>query len=227
MDTLNAVFTWFLQSENWLGDEGIFVRLSEHLYYVRISLAIATGIALPLGIAIAHYKRSAHIAIGLFNLGRALPSLGVVILAIMVIGFDVSAVILALTLMSIPPILTNTIVGIGEVESSLKNSAKAMGMRRRDIILELELPLAFPIIFVGFRTALLQLIATATIAAYAGFGGLGRFLIDGLGRYDIPQTIAGAITVSVLAMLSEGLCSGAEKLIRKQAWLGKSPLNAT
>jgi osmoprotectant transport system permease protein len=207
MNIFTGVYLWFSHAENWLGENGILIRLAEHIYYVSLSLAIACAIALPLGVLMANYRKGANVAIGVFNLGRALPSLGIVILAIMVIGYETSTVIIALVTMSIPPILTNTYVGINQVDSSLKHAAKSMGMRRGQMFMQLELPLAFPLIFSGFRSALVQLIATATIAAYAGFGGLGRFLIDGLGRNDTPQIIGGALVVSALAIASEWVCS--------------------
>jgi osmoprotectant transport system permease protein len=213
MNIITGVYLWFCLAENWLGENGILIRLAEHIYYVALSLAIACAIALPLGVVMANYRKGAHVAIGVFNLGRALPSLGIVILAIMLIGYETSTVIIALVTMSIPPILTNTYVGINQVDSALKHAAQSMGMRRGQMFVQLELPLAFPLIFSGFRSALVQLIATATIAAYAGFGGLGRFLIDGLGRNDTPQIIGGALVVSALAIASEWVCSIIETIM--------------
>ncbi|WP_338524610.1 ABC transporter permease [Pseudomonas batumici] len=225
MDVFQSLYGWFVRADHWRGDDGILTRLAEHLGYVSLSIVIASLIALPLGILIANYRQGAQLAIGIFNIGRALPSLGVVILAIMLIGYDPATVILALVVMSIPPILTNTIVGISQVDSSLKNAAAAMGMRRWQTFIQLELPLAFALILAGFRTALVQLIATATIAAYAGFGGLGRFLIDGLGRNDIPQIMAGAVLVSALAIASEWACSNIERRMVKTIRPGQHSMN--
>ncbi|ROM79173.1 ABC transporter permease [Pseudomonas brassicacearum] len=227
MNMIASVYLWFSLPENWAGENGILIRLAEHIYYVSLSLAIACAIALPLGVLMANYRKGAHVAIGVFNLGRALPSLGMVILAIMVIGYETSTVIIALVVMSIPPILTNTYVGIDQVDASLKSAAKSMGMSRGQTFIQLELPLAFPLIFSGFRSALVQLIATATIAAYAGFGGLGRFLIDGLGRNDTPQIIGGALVVSVLAIVSEWVCSMIETLMLRKWRAGDVELSAT
>ncbi|KPY89200.1 ABC transporter permease [Pseudomonas syringae pv. tagetis] len=213
MDMIVSVYLWFSLPDHWWGENGILTRLAEHIYYVSLSLLIACVIALPLGVLLANYRKGAHVAIAVFNIGRALPSLGIVILAIMLIGYDTSTVIIALVTMSIPPILSNTYVGIDQVDSSLKQAARSMGMRRGQVFIQLEWPLAFPLIFSGFRSALVQLIATATIAAYAGFGGLGRFLIDGLGRNDTPQIIGGAVMVSALAIVSEWVCSIIETLM--------------
>jgi len=222
MSIFRDVWQWFSLPENWLGAEGLLSRLQEHIYYVSLSIVIASVIALPLGVLLANYRKGAQVAMGIFNVGRALPSLGVVILAIMVIGYDTVTVIFALVAMSVPLILTNTIVGIQQVESTLRSSAASMGLRRWQIFLQVELPMAFPLIFAGFRAALVQLIATATIAAYAGFGGLGRFLIDGLGRNDTPQIISGALVVSTLAIVSETVCSSVEKRIMKKVRPGEA-----
>ncbi|MDQ0121853.1 osmoprotectant transport system permease protein [Pseudomonas lini] len=217
MDMISGVYLWFLSPEHWLGEDGLLSRMGEHIYYVSLSITMACAIALPLGVLMANYRKGAQWVMALFNLGRALPSLGIVILAIMVIGYETGTVIIALVVMSIPPILTNTYVGIAQVDASLKSSAKSIGMRRWQTFTQLELPLAFPLIFSGIRSALVQLIATATIAAYAGFGGLGRFLIDGLGRNDTPQIIGGALVVSALAIASEAACSTIEKWMT-QKW---------
>jgi osmoprotectant transport system permease protein len=216
MSAIQEVLEWFGKSESWSGADGIPIRLAEHFYFVGLSITLAAAVAFPLGVVIAKQKSAARVAMAVFNVGRALPAFGVIILAIMVVGYDSSTVILALTLTSIPPILTNTIVGIAQIDTSLTNAAAAMGMQRWQTFFQLELPMAFPTIFAGFRTALVQLIATATIAAYAGFGGLGRFLIDGLGRNDTSQIIAGALLVSVVAMTCEWLGSRAEKAIKKR-----------
>jgi osmoprotectant transport system permease protein len=138
MNMIASVYLWFSLSDNWLGESGILTRLAEHIYYVSLSLVIACAIALPLGVLLANYRKGAQVAIGLFNIGRALPSLGIVILAIMLIGYETSTVIIALVTMSIPPILTNTYVGIDQVDSSLKQAARSMGMRRGQMFFQLE-----------------------------------------------------------------------------------------
>lgn len=149
MDILQATFQWLLQPQHWTGDAGILLRLREHLYYVLISIVVASAIALPLGIILGYWRKGAFVIINLFNIGRAIPSLGLILLCIIVFGFN-------------------------------------------------DIPVF---------TALVQLIATAVVAAYAGLGGLGRFLIDGLGQRDIPQVIAGSLVVSLLAIGCELLFS--------------------
>lgn len=203
MELFTATLHWFLQPDHWLGDAGILLRLREHIYYVAISMLIACAIALPLGVALGYWRKGAFLVINLFNVGRAIPSLGLLLLCIILFGFNDFPVFLALVAMSIPPILTNTWVGIYHADRTLCDAAIALGMTPLQSLWQLRIPLASPLIFAGVRTALLQLIATAVIAAYAGLGGLGRFLIDGLGQRDIPQVIAGSIVVSLLAIACE------------------------
>lgn len=222
MEILYAVLLWFGNAANWFGVDGITTRLIEHFYFVGLSFVLAVSVALPLGVLIARQKMASQVAMAAFNVGRALPALGVIILAIMIIGYDPSTVILALTITCIPPILTNTVIGIAQIDSAFTSAAAAMGMGRWQTFVQLELPMAFPTIFAGFRTALVQLIATATLAGYAGFGGLGRYLIDGLGRNDTAQIIAGAIVVSTVAIVCEWLSSKVEGFIRRRLRPGET-----
>ena len=207
MDILQATLGWFLQPEHWLSDGGILVRLREHIYYVTLSMLIASAIALPTGIALGYWRKGAFVIINLFNIGRAVPALGLILLCILLFGYNDIPLFAALVAMSVPPILTNAWVGIYHADRQLCDAAKALGMTPLQSLWQLRIPLAAPLIFAGMRTALVQLIATAVVAAYAGLGGLGRFLIDGLGQRDIPQVIAGSLVVSLLAIGSELLFS--------------------
>jgi len=207
MEIITATFSWFMLPEHWFGTAGILIRLREHLWYVLISMAIAALIALPLGVALGYWRKGAFIVINLFNIGRAIPSLGLILLCIILFGFNDIPVFLALVALSIPPILTNTWVGIYHADRTLCDAATALGMTPLQSLWQVRIPLAIPLIFAGIRTALLQLIATAVVAAYAGLGGLGRFLIDGLGQRDMPQVIAGSLVVTLLAVACELLFS--------------------
>ncbi|MDG9850687.1 ABC transporter permease subunit [Klebsiella grimontii] len=188
MDILQATFHWLLQPQHWTGDAGILLRLREHLYYVLISIVVASAIALPLGIILGYWRKGAFVIINLFNIGRAIPSLGLILLCIIVFGFNDIPVFTALVAMSIPPILTNAWVGIYHADRQLCDAAKALGMTPLQSLWQLRIPLAAPLIL-------------------AGLGGLGRFLIDGLGQRDIPQVIAGSLVVSLLAIGCELLFS--------------------
>ncbi|WP_433636797.1 ABC transporter permease [Kluyvera georgiana] len=207
MDILTATWHWLTQPDHWLSDTGILLRLREHLWYVLVSMVIASAIALPLGVALGYWRKGAFLVINLFNIGRAIPSLGLILLCIILFGFNDVPVFLALIALSVPPILTNTWVGIYHADRTLCDAATALGMTPVQSLWQLRIPLAMPLIFAGIRTALLQLIATAVVAAYAGLGGLGRFLIDGLGQRDIPQVISGSLVVTLLALACEGIFS--------------------
>lgn len=207
MDILTATWHWLTQPDHWLSDTGILLRLREHLWYVLVSMVIASAIALPLGVALGYWRKGAFLVINLFNIGRAIPSLGLILLCIILFGFNDVPVFLALIALSVPPILTNTWVGIYHADRTLCDAATALGMTPVQSLWQLRIPLAMPLIFAGIRTALLQLIATAVVAAYAGLGGLGRFLIDGLGQRDIPQVISGSLVVTLLALTCEGIFS--------------------
>ena len=207
MDILTATWHWLTQPDHWLSDTGILLRLREHLWYVLVSMVIASAIALPLGVALGYWRKGAFLVINLFNIGRAIPSLGLILLCIILFGFNDVPVFVALIALSVPPILTNTWVGIYHADRTLCDAATALGMTPVQSLWQLRIPLAMPLIFAGVRTALLQLIATAVVAAYAGLGGLGRFLIDGLGQRDIPQVISGSLVVTLLALACEGIFS--------------------
>lgn len=217
MGILTETWFWFLDGGHWTGDLGLITRFFQHLYYVLVSLIIAFLIAQPLGVLLGYLKRGGFFIINLFNIGQAFPSLGIILLCIMLFGFNDIPVFIALVALSIPPMLTNTYVGISHADQILCDAAKAMGMTPLQSLLKVRIPLAMPLIFAGIRTALLQLIATAVVAAYAGLDGLGRFLIDGLGQRDYPQVIAGSLVISLLAI-------GCELLMARLAkrWLSIS-----
>ncbi len=213
MATFVATFHWLTDAGHWTGDSGILQRIAEHGWYVSVSIVIATVIGVPAGIFLGYRPRLAFWFINLFNAGRAIPSLGLILLFILLIGFTDLPVFIALIAMSLPPIVTNTYAGIYHADKQLCDAARAMGMTGWQSLTGLRLPLAMPLIFSGFRTALLQLIATAVIAAYAGAGGLGRFLIDGLGQQDVPQIISGAFIVSVLAIVCDMILLALRRLL--------------
>jgi osmoprotectant transport system permease protein len=143
------------------------------------------------------------LAVNLTNLGRAIPSLGIIILTFTLVGFGIVPVVVALTALAIPPIVTNSYVGIRSVDRDVREAAEGMGMRGRQVLWQVELPVAMPLIMAGIRTSAVQVVATATLAAYVGLGGLGRYLIDGLSQRDLAQVVGGAILVAVLSLATE------------------------
>ena len=208
-------FAYLFDSANWhlTGESSIPQRLAEHVGFTLASLLLGALIALPLGLLIGHTNRGAFIAIGLGNLGRSLPTFGLVLLLVIWRGVYVWPVVVALVVLAIPPILAQTYAGIRSVDRSAVDAAVGMGMRPMQVLFKAEVPMALPLIFGGLRSALLQVCATATIAAYASFGGLGRLLIDGLSRNEYDQIFAGAIMVALLAIILDYLSAAVERAV--------------
>jgi len=203
LNVVNEVIAWLTDPAQWSGPEGIPVRTLQHLGYSLLATAIAAAIALPIGVLIGHTGRGAVFAVNLTNLGRAIPTLGIIILVFILAGFGIVPVLVALTALAVPPIVTNSYVGVRSVDPEVREAAEGMGMRGRQVLWRVELPVAMPLIMAGIRTSTVQVVATATLAAYVGLGGLGRYLIDGFSQRDLPQVVGGAILVAVLALLIE------------------------
>jgi osmoprotectant transport system permease protein len=206
-------FSYLLDGANWAGvDSSIPQRLLEHVAYTLVTLAISAAIALPIGLLIGHTNRGALLAINIGNAGRALPTFGLLSLMVTLIGTGTLPVLVALVALAVPPILSATYAGIRSVDPSAVNAAIGMGMRPAQVLFKAEVPMALPLIFSGLRSALLQVCATATVAAYVGFGGLGRFLIDGLSTNDYAQVFAGAVLVAILAIALDFLSAAAQRV---------------
>ena len=203
MNVVNEVIAWLTDPAQWSGPEGIPVRTLQHLGYSLLATAIAAAIALPIGVLIGHTGRGAVFAVNLTNLGRAIPTLGIIILVFILAGFGIVPVLVALTALAVHPIVTNSYVGVRSVDPEVREAAEGMGMRGRQVLWKVELPVAMPLIMAGIRTSTVQVVATATLAAYVGLGGLGRYLIDGFSQRDLPEVVGGAILVAVLALLIE------------------------
>jgi osmoprotectant transport system permease protein len=201
---VGETFDWLTASENWSGPDGIPARLLEHIWYSALGVFVAALIALPAGLAIGHTGRGSLAANTLSNFWRALPTLGLVILVFRIEPLSIWPVLVALVVIAIPPILLNTEVGIRSIDPTVRDAARGMGMTGWQALWRVEVPLAMPLILAGFRSATGQVIATATIAAFVGLGGLGRFLIDGYSVRDIGEISGGAVVVAVLALLVEG-----------------------
>jgi osmoprotectant transport system permease protein len=203
VDVVNQVSGWLTDPVNWSGPNGIPVRTLQHLLYSLLATAMAAAIALPIGILIGHTGRGALVAVNTTNLGRAIPSLGILILMFTLVGFGVIPVLVALTALAVPPMVTNSYIGVRSVDPEVREAAEGMGMRGRQVLWQVELPVAMPLIMAGIRTSTVQVVATATLAAIVGLGGLGRYLIDGLSQRDLPQVVGGAILVAVLSLVTE------------------------
>ena len=221
MTVINEVVTWLTDPAQWSGPDGIPVRTLQHLYYSLLATAIAAAIALPIGVFIGHTGRGALFAVNLTNLGRAIPSLGIIILMFTLVGFGLVPVLVALIALAVPPIVTNSYIGVRSVDRDVREAAEGMGMRGRQVLWQVELPVAMPLIMAGIRTSAVQVVATATLAAFVGLGGLGRYLIDGLSQRDLPQVVGGAILVAVLSLLTELVLGRVQSMVVSQGLAGR------
>jgi osmoprotectant transport system permease protein len=176
-----------------------------HVALSAAALALATAIAFPLGVAAARRPALALAAVSVANLGRTLPSLAVLALVMPLLGTGFAPSLFALTLLALPPLLLNTIVGLQGVDPDVVDAARGMGMTPRTILRRIELPLALPVMFAGLRTAAVQVISGAVLAAFIGGGGLGDFITAGIAMMAWPQILVGAIPVTLLALAADFL----------------------
>jgi osmoprotectant transport system permease protein len=221
VDVVNEVIAWLTDPAQWSGPDGIPVRTLQHLWYSLLATAIAAAIALPIGIWIGHTGRGALIAVNLTNLGRAIPTLGIIILVFTLAGFGIVPVLVALVALAIPPMVTNSYIGVRSVDRDVREAAEGMGMRGRQVLWQVELPVAMPLIMAGVRTSTVQVVATATLAAFVGLGGLGRYLIDGLSQRDLPQVVGGAILVALLSLVTELMLGRVQTLVVSDGLAGR------
>jgi osmoprotectant transport system permease protein len=212
LQAIGEIVAWFMDPAHWTGPDGIPTRVAQHVTISILSVAAAIVIALPLGLYIGHTGRLAFLSVNLANIGRAVPSFAVLVMLFPIsiafsgalgrAGIDLAflATFGAMLLLAIPPIVTNTHAGMRDVDRDLIEAGGGMGMRGHQILRRVEIPLALPVIIAGIRLAAVQVVATATLGAVIGGGGLGRYLIDGQARHDYPRLYAGAILVALLAI---------------------------
>ncbi|MFI5806172.1 ABC transporter permease [Streptomyces sp. NPDC051561] len=213
MNTLTAAWDWLTDATHWSGDGGIWDRLGQHLFLTVVCLLLSCLIALPIALVLGHLGKGGALAINISNVGRAVPTFAVLVLLLLTpLGtMGEWPTIIALVLFAVPPLLTNAYVGMRGVDQDIVRAAKGMGMTGKQVMFHVELPLALPLILTGVRIAAVQLVATATLAALAGGGGLGRIITAGFNLASTPQVVAGAVLVAVFALLVEGLFEVAQK----------------
>jgi osmoprotectant transport system permease protein len=207
---LMDIVNWFLDPANLSGPGSIPQRVFEHVALCVAAILTATVIGLPIGLYIGHTRKFASLAINVTNIGRALPSYALVVMILPIsltispeYGLDPIPTFVAMTLLAIPPILISAYAGLRSVDADLVEAGRGMGLRARQILTELELPLSSSVIVGGFRTATLQVIATATIGAIVSGGGLGRFIVDGIHNQDYTTVLGGVILVATLAIVAD------------------------
>ena len=224
---LNSIGGWLTDPAHWTGPNGVPQRVLEHLIYSGISLVIAALIAIPLGVIVGHSGR-AKWTVSLANSLRAVPSLGLLFAVALWLGPKIASSlayvipsVIVLVLLAVPPILSGTYAGIQGVDPAARDAAKGMGMRGGEVLRKVELPCALPLLLSGVRSATLQVIATATIAASISLGGLGRYLIDGLSVSDYAEMASGAILVAALALVMDGILSIVQRTAVSPGLTGK------
>ena len=226
MEFIGEVIAWLTDPASWQGSNGIGVRTWEQIVLSAGALVAALAIALPLGLAIGHTGRGAAIAISISNIGRAVPSLGwlgiffplVLLLQTGESGFVTG--ILALTLLAIPPIVTNTYIGLREVDPDLIEAGRGMGMREGQLLRRVEVPLALPVILAGVRTSAVQTVATATLAAVVSGGTLGVIIIQGINGGGRERLVGAAILVALLSIGTELLFGLFQRLATRRGMTG-------
>ncbi|BBX75461.1 ABC transporter permease [Mycobacterium shinjukuense] len=205
MSFLELALSYLFTASNWTGPVGLAARTCEHLEYTAIAVGLSAVIAVPAGLVIGHTGRGRLLVVGVVNGVRALPTLGVLLLGVLAFGLGMGPPIVALMLLGVPALLAGTYAGIANVDPLVVDAARALGMTESQVLTRVEVPNALPLILGGLRSATLQVVATATVAAYASLGGLGRFLIDGIRERRFHIALVGALMVAVLALILDGL----------------------
>ena len=220
MNILNETVAWLTDPLHWVGPNGIPVRMTEQVIISAVSLMIALAIALPIGLYIGHTGRHTAFAVNSANLWRALPSLAVIAIVLPItasidpeFGFKVYPTVIAMVVLAVPPILVNTYSGLSGVDRDILEAGRGQGMAEHQVLRKVELPLAVPVIATGTRSAAIQVVATATLGAVFGFGGLGRYLVNGISQGDQGQIFGGVVLVAGLVLVTELCFAIAQRLL--------------
>ena len=220
MDTLDGYtsdnplvqgYEWLANPENWQGPAGVPARIVEHLGYSGLTLLIAVAVAVPIGLYVGHTGRGRVAVIALAGVLRALPTLGMLTLFVLLAGLGLMPPIWALVLLAVPPILAGTYAGVSSVSRDVVDASRSMGMTETQILFRVEVPNGLAVILGGFRAGVLQVVATVAVVAYINLGGLGRFLIDGLAVSDYGRVFGGAVVIAVLAIIIDGVLAGLQR----------------
>ncbi|MEA2677692.1 MAG: osmoprotectant transport system permease protein [Chloroflexota bacterium] len=223
MDLIVRTLAWLTDPIHWAGPNGIPARMLEHVGLSAVSLLLAIAIALPIGLYIGHSRRFIWLAVNSATLWRALPSLALIAIVLPITaaidpqaGFKVYPTVVAMVVLAVPPILVNAQAGVTGVERDMVEAGRGQGMSEWQILQRIELPLAVPVIVAGIRSAAIQIVATATLGAILGFGGLGRYLVEGFATFSLggdAEVVAGALLVAALVVVVEAAFAAAQYLL--------------
>lgn len=206
MNLFLEAFAWLFSPEQYSGANALQIRIGEHLFYTFVSIVIAAIIAIPIGYYIGHTGRGREIAVGVSGAARALPSFGLILLLVLLIGVTQKplAAFIAFVLLAVPSILAGAYSGLEQIDRRVIDAARAVGMTEWQILTKVEIPLGLPLLIGGLRAAALQVVATVTLAAYIGLGGLGLYIIKGLALRQFDQMLGAAIVIVILALVLDG-----------------------
>jgi osmoprotectant transport system permease protein len=227
--------TEFITSPStWDGSRyALHLLIVEHIGYAVVSAAVAALIAIPTGLWVGHRRRGELLVTAVANTGRAVPDFGIIILVFLVVGLSNLPVYIALVALAVPPILVNTYVGVQQVEPDVVDAAHGMGLTGFQVLRQVELPIAVPLIMTGFRTAAVQVVATATLAAYVGLGGIGRIIFDGFfagvtrgARPGLGRVIVGSVLVALLAVATELALARLERAVTPRGLRTRAPTSS-
>ncbi|HYF54469.1 MAG TPA: ABC transporter permease [Salinarimonas sp.] len=207
---LGPVVTWIAEHP-----KVFWTAAQQHLALSAAALALAIALALPLAIVLLRWRRGAATAIALVNVLRTIPSLALLVVMLPILGTGFQPALVALTLYGLPAILINAYTALSEVDADIVEAATGQGLSRLQIVRRIQIPLALPVIFAGIRTAAVQIVSAATLAAFIGGGGLGELITAGMGTLDIPQLVVGGLAVAALAIVTELAFGLAERRLNR------------
>lgn len=215
---MRELLDYITDASHWWGKTGLARGIYDHLRISGFAVIVAMIVAMPPAMVLGHVRRGGLLAVSVLNIGRAVPTFAIIALAFPIsleygLGFGFWPTAVALVLLAIPPIFTNTYTGVRGVDSGVVESAVGMGMEPREVLWRVEVPSALPLIITGIRVSAVQVIATATLGALFGFGGLGRYIVEGKAQDDDGKLLAGAVLVALLAVITEIAFSAAERAL--------------
>ncbi|MEI6622401.1 MAG: ABC transporter permease [Actinomycetes bacterium] len=202
-----SVWSYFTDPAHWSGPNGIPVRFWQQVAISFIAMVVAMVIALPLGVVLGHKNKAAWLAVSAGNIGRAVPTFGILMILAAsdwwIFGVGNGSVCVALIVFAIPPLLTNSYIAVRDVDDEVRNAARGMGFRGMSMLTRVELPNSVPLIAAGIRTSTVQVVATASLAAFVGGGGFGVYVLEGFAIQDNTLLFVGAILTAVLAVVTD------------------------
>ncbi len=218
MSVFNEMVVYLNDPLNWTNPGGIIDQLGKHLELSALAVAVGCAIGWPVGVGLGHRGTGGGFVVLVSNVSLAIPTLALLtILPLTFLGFSDASIVLALAVFAIPPLLANAYTGVREVDPEVRDAARGMGMSGRQVLARVELPLAVPYLAAGFRTAAVTVVATATLAALVGGGGLGNVINEGFGTQRMGQVLAGGLLVALLALAVEGALALVQRAVTPRA----------